>query len=293
MGTGKALVTQHPLWSYVLLTFVISWGGVLFVVGGPAGIPGTTHQQNVLLPVAVMVMLLGPSIAGIALTGLVSGKAGLRDLLSRSLRWRVGAGWYSVALLAAPVVAATTLLLLSLSSRAFLPGIVTAEGKVSVLLVGLGGALSAGVFEEIGWTGFALPRLRTRHGIVVSGLVLGITWGAWHLLVNWWGSGTATGAFSVSLFLLQFVFYATVLPAFRVLMVWVYDRTGSVLVAMLMHASLTGSDPLILTPTNLPWTGIVTWRLVVAAVLWTAVAGLAMALRGQRRGGPVPTYGAT
>ncbi len=290
MPTVKALVTQHPLASYFLLTFVISWGGVLYVVGGPAGIPGTTEQQNALLPVAVLVMLLGPSIAGIGLTGLVSGKTGLRDLLARCLRWRVAAGWYAIALLAAPLVAATTLLLLSLWSPAFLPGIVTAEGKGSVLLVGLAGALSAGVFEEMGWTGFALPRLRARRGVIASGLLLGIVWGAWHLFVNWWGSGTSTGAFSASLFLLQFVFYAAVLPAFRVLMVWVYDRTRSVLVAMLMHASLTGSDPLILTPSHLQWTGLVTWRIIVAAVLWTAVAALAVSFHRRHLREPAPGH---
>lgn len=289
MPTVKVLVTQHPLASYFLLTFVISWGGVLWVVGGPAGIPGTTEQQNALLPVAVLVMLLGPSIAGIGLTGLVSGRAGLRDLFARCLRWRVPAGWYAIALLAAPFVAASTLLLLSLWSPAFLPGIVTAEGKGSVLLVGLAGALSAGVFEEVGWTGFALPRLRARCGVIASGLCLGVVWGAWHLFVNWWGSGTSTGTFSASLFVLQFVFYAVVLPPFRVLMVWVYDRTGSVLVAMLMHASLTGSDPLILTPSHLQWTGLVTWRLIVGAVLWTAVAALAVRVHRRRPGGTVPS----
>jgi len=83
------------------------------------------------------------------------------------------------------------------------------------------------------------------------------------------------------------VFYAGALPAYRVLMVWVYDRTKSLLVAMLMHASLSSST-LILQPlaTGMPY---LTWNLVLAAALWVVVAVVAMANRGQLSGQP-PGY---
>ena len=63
-------------------------------------------------------------------------------------------------------------------------------------------------------------------------------------------------------------------------MVWVYDRTGSLLVAMLMHAFLTASVPLILLP---PVTGapLLCWYLVLAAALWVVIAVVAMANRGR------------
>jgi hypothetical protein len=73
-------------------------------------------------------------------------------------------------------------------------------------------------------------------------------------------------------------FYVVALPAYRVLMVWVYDRTASLLVAMLMHASLSAST-LILRPRTTA--GHLTWNLLLAAALWIIVATIAVAKRGQ------------
>ena len=71
--------------TYFALTFAISWGGILLVVG-PGGLPGTTEPIARLLPFAVLAMLAGPSVAGLLLTGLVRGRAGFRELLSRLLQ---------------------------------------------------------------------------------------------------------------------------------------------------------------------------------------------------------------
>jgi membrane protease YdiL (CAAX protease family) len=193
----------------------------------------------------------------------------------------VGARWYAVALLTAPLLVTAILFVLSLTSPVFLPGIFTANDKASLLLVGIAYGLAAGFFEELGWTGFAVPRLRLRYSVLTTGLIVGLLWGAWHFLVAFWGSGTSSGAFSLILFLPQFLFYVGVLPAYRVLMVWVYDRTGeSLLVAMLMHASLTASVPLILQPVA---TGmaLLSWYLVLAAALWVVIAAVAVANSGQ------------
>lgn len=77
---------------------------------------------------------MGPSVAGILLTGLVDGRTGLRELLSRLLRWRVGLRWYAVALLTSPLVSTAIILALSLTSPAFLPAIVKAEEKANLVL---------------------------------------------------------------------------------------------------------------------------------------------------------------
>ena len=172
------------------------------------------------------------------------------------------------------------LLALSLTSPVFLPGIFTSDEKAALLLVGIAYGLAAGFFEELGWTGFAVPGLRLRYGLLTTGLIMGILWGAWHFVVAFWGSGSASGAFSLPLFLAQFLFYVGVLPAYRVLMVWVYDRTESLLVAMLMHAGLTASVPLILMPLA-TWGALLSWYLVLAAALWGVVAAIAVASGGQ------------
>ena len=166
-------ITRHPVLTYFALAFAISWGGFVLVVG-PGGFPGTGSQFDALLPFVASAMLAGPAVAGLLLTGLVSGRAGLRELLSRLLRWRVGARWYVVALLTAPVLAAAALFALSLTSPIF-----TAQSKAAILLAGITAGLTT-VFEEVGWTGFAVPRLRRRYGVVATGLIVGVLWGAWH-----------------------------------------------------------------------------------------------------------------
>lgn len=182
----KAFIKRHPVLTYYVLTFAISWGGVLLVIGGRSGIPGTTWQTDPRLPFVILALLAGPSVAGILLTGLVYGRAGLRELLSRLLRWRVGARWYAVALLTAPLLMTAILFALSLLSPEFLPAIVTTDDKASLLLLGIAVGLGGGFLEELGWTGFAIPGLRQRHGVLATGLIVGVLWGAWHFLVNGW-----------------------------------------------------------------------------------------------------------
>jgi membrane protease YdiL (CAAX protease family) len=274
MTTIKAFIRGHPLLTYFALAFAISWGGVLIVVG-PGGIPGTSEQTKMLFPFVYLAMLAGPSVAGILLTGLVYGRAGLRELLSRLLRWRVGARWYAVALLSAPLLMTAVLLALSLTSPMFLPGIFTTSDKATLLLSGIAVGLVAGFFEELGWTGFAVPTLlRLRHGVLATGLIVGVLWGAWHFLVAFWASGSSSGALSLALFLPAVLF--SFLPAYRVLMVWVYDRSEeSLLVAMLMHTSLTAST-LILMPLAISGVPLVTYDLVLAGALWVVVGAVAV-----------------
>jgi hypothetical protein len=72
--------------SYYALAFAISWGGILLVVGGPRGIPGTQADIDRLMPYAIPFMLLGPATAGLAMTALVDGRHGLGELFRRLIR---------------------------------------------------------------------------------------------------------------------------------------------------------------------------------------------------------------
>jgi len=288
MTTIKAFIKRHPMLTYFALVFAISWGGVLIVVG-PSGIPATNKEQfDTLFPIAILAMVAGPSVAGILLTGLLYGRAGLRAFGSRLLRWRVGARWYAVALLTAPLVFTAVLLTLSLTSSEYLPGILTSDDKASVVLMGIFAGLMAGIFEELGWTGFAIPTLlRLRYGVLATGLIVGLPWAVWHLLVTFWASGTISGEFALASYLLDpFLF----LVAFRVLMVWVYDRTGSLLVAMLMHTSLTAST--LILGAGIAGVPLVTFDLIWAAVLWAVVAAVAVANGGKLSQQPLRRRGA-
>jgi uncharacterized protein len=279
MTSIMAFIKRHPVRTYYALAFALSWGAVLTVIG-PGGILATQEQYERLMPLVGPVMLIGPTIAGILLTVLVYGRVGLRELLSRLLRWRVGARWYAVALLTAPLLAAAVLLVLSLLSPAFLPGIFTADDKAIPLLMAMAVGLFVGTFEELGWTGFAIPQLRQRFGVLTTGLIAGFLWATWHVLVNVWASASMAGDLSLTIFLPALLVSNSIgyLPAFRVLMVWVYDRTESLFVAMLMHASLTAV--FFLQP-PLAGVAVLAYILLFAAVLWLVVAAVTVANRRQ------------
>ena len=277
-STIETFIKRHPLVTFYTLTFSISWGGMLLAIGGPGGLPGTPEQADRLMGIAFS-LVAGPSVAGLLLTGLVSQRAGLRDLFARLCRWRVGARWYAVALLTSPVLTMTVFFALSWRFSDF--PIVTTDHRTSMLLQAIAVGLGGGFLEELGWTGFAIPKLKRRHGVFATGLIAGVLWGAWHFLVNFWYSGANSGQVPLAFFVnLYFLTGVAQLTAYRLLMVWVYDRTESLLVAVLMHASLIVSTTPMLVPTM---TGIafLTWFVALAIALWVAVAAVAVANGGQ------------
>jgi membrane protease YdiL (CAAX protease family) len=274
--TIKAFIKRHSVLIYFVLTFAITWGCMALVIG-PDGFPITAEQFETAGPLVYVAMLVGPSAAGILLTGLTDGRAGFRELLSRLFRWRVGAGWYAAALLTAPLLATVVLLALSLISPEFLPAILTADDKLALLVSGIAAGLVVGIFEELGWTGFAVPRMKLRYGVVTTGIIVGLLWGAWHFL-PFWESDSFSGAFPLIILLARLFSW---LPPYRLLMVWVYDHTESLLVIILMHASLVFST-LSLPSMELSGMALLTWLLVWAAVLWIVAAAVVVADRMKR-----------
>jgi uncharacterized protein len=263
-------IRRHPVATYFALTFAISWGGFLLAVG-PGGFTNSDWQTDARFPFAVLAMLSGPAVAGLLLTALLDGRMGLREILSRMLRWRVGARWYAAALLPAPLLAAAVLLALSLSSPIF-----TTHNRGAVILSGITAGLSV-VPEELGWTGFAVPRLRRRYGIVATGLIVGVLWGAWHFLQGLYISDTYAGTLPVGLFLALNSFGAVAqLTAYRVLLVWLYDRTASLLLVSLMHGSLTASTIFLFRPlaAGMPF---LMYGWLLTAGLWVLVGVIALA----------------
>ncbi|MBN2115811.1 MAG: CPBP family intramembrane metalloprotease [Anaerolineales bacterium] len=270
-------IKKYPVLTYFALAFMISWGCIL-IVTGLDGFMGTREISEAQLPFVYLAVLAGPSIAGILLTGLVDGKTGFREMGVRLFKGRVAVRWYAVALLIAPLLMTAILCLLSLASPVFLPAIVTADDKPGLLLTGTVMGLAVAFFEELGWTGFAIPRLRQRYGIMTTGLITGILWGLWHLPL-FLGSIRSAGTFLPGLYLSVMLF--SFLPAYRVLMVWVYDQTGSLSLTMLMHAPLTASQ-LILNPPAISGTSLVIYNLLFTAALWIIVAIVAVLNKRQR-----------
>lgn len=175
-------------------------------------------------------------------------------------------------------------LLLPLMSSEFRPAILDANHKSGILLGALGPSLLVGSLEEVGWTGFAVPHLRSRHSILVSGLILGVVWGAWHFPL-FWQADSFSGA-------LPFVILLTMLfswlPPFRVLLVWVHDRTQSLPVVMLMHAAVSFVT-LTVRPEGLSGTRLLTSLLVSPATMWLLLAAVGVANRWRLSRQPLGT----
>ncbi len=267
----KNFIKRHPVFSYYFLVFAISWGGILILIGGPGNIPDTNENAEKLFFPALIIMFAGPFMSGIIMNYFTDGMGGVRKLISRLLRWRVKVIWYLIAVLTGPLTVATVLFGLSIFNQKFLPGIITVDDKIGLIIFGVSwGIIGGGLLEETGWTGFAVPQLRKRYNILTTGLIVGILWGIWHFLIAFWASNYLRGEDSWSMFVAGFLaFYLIALPAYRVLLVYVYDRTGNLPVVMLMHAFLSAST-LIFQPII---TGEISfiWNLVLGIIFWIIV----------------------
>jgi membrane protease YdiL (CAAX protease family) len=262
MKNEKTFIQKNSALLYFVLTFAITWGCMAFVAA-PEGFPISQEKLAELGPMVYVGMLIGPSLSGIILTALDSGKAGFQELWRKLTKFRVDVRWYAVALFATPLVAAIILLVLSLLSPEFVPGIITSNDKGTLIVTGIVMGLFVGLFEEIGWIGFIVPRMRKRFSVLTTGIIVGLLWGAWHF-PPFWQSDTFFGAFPFFLLIIRLFAW---LPPYRVLMVWFYERTGSLFLTILLHASLDFTM-LVLPSANLSGWALVTWILVWSAVLW-------------------------
>ncbi len=262
------LLRRRPIFGYFVLTFVISWFGAFLVAAPhlPRGEPIPRFAGLMMFPA----MLLGPSFTGIFLTRIVDGPAGLRDLFVRMRRVRFPPQWYA-ALLIPPFFVATVLFLL----RAF----VSPSYSPNHFFIGAGFGIAAGFFEEIGWTGFAFPKLRQRFPPLIAATILGLLWGCWHIpVIDYLGTATPHGSHWLHFFLA----FTAAMTAMRVLISWIYSQTKSVLLAQLMHASSTGAL-VVFSPPGVTGGQEALWYAAYAAALWLLIAVLRLTrVRGVR-----------
>jgi membrane protease YdiL (CAAX protease family) len=260
MSRLSSMAQRRPLVTFFALTFALSWTFEIPLVVLGDGIAGTRGLVLNILAANV------PSALAIVLTVMVLGRRSLRKLLGRLLIWRVDPLWYLVVLgpaaLAGGMVALNALL----------------EGPAMGLgmpLLGAAAFLAFSVFpgsalgEEIGWRGYALPRLQTGRSALGASLILGVIWGFYHLPLYFTGqAGRPLGLFP--LFVVSTI-------ALSVIITWVYNGTGgSLLLVVLLHATYNLPLTLLIAPLGsrvtvpfLLYVGL----LVVAAIVVVIVAG--------------------
>jgi membrane protease YdiL (CAAX protease family) len=256
---------RHPVVCYFGLTFFLSWLGA-FLVAAPhlfRGQPLPNLTGILMFPA----MLVGPCLSSILLTRLFDGPAGLRDLFSRMRRFRFPIRWYA-ALLIPPVFVLGILLLL----KAFVSPVYSPNR----FWIGLAFGIPAGIFEEIGWTGFAFPKLSAKLPPLRAAILLGLLWGSWHIpVINFLGTAVPHGAYWLHFFLA----FTAAMTAMRVLISWLYAHTRSIPLAQLMHACSTGSL-VVFSPPTASARQEAFWYAAYAAALWLLVAVLILSQPG-------------
>ena len=208
-----AFVRRHPLVVFFVLAYVLTWPLIPLVSVSPLwGFPA----------------LFGPALAAIIVAVVTDGAPGLRDLLGRLVRWRVEARWYAVVLglpVVLALIAAGLHLLLGPQTSVDFGALSVLNFVVFILIVG----------EELGWRGYALPRLLAERSVLAASLILGALWGAWHLPTFFVPGAPQYG--------LPFSAFVLLTMAYSVVIGWVYVHArGSVLIATLLHGAINLSQ---------------------------------------------------
>jgi uncharacterized protein len=249
-------IRRYPVAAYFALTFLISWIGALAVAA-----PHLIRHQPLPKMTGILMfpaMLLGPGLAGIALTRIVDGKNGLRNLFRQMFRTWVPPRWY-LALLIPPVLVLSVLL--------FLQRFVSPLYTPNLFWIGVLFGIPAGFLEEIGWTGYAFPKMRSKSNGLASSILLGLLWSLWHIpVINYLGTATPHGVYWLPFFLA----FSLAMTAMRVLIAWIYTNTKSVWLAQLMHVSSTGSL-VIFSAARANAAQEAMWYALYGTVLWVAV----------------------
>jgi uncharacterized protein len=255
----RRFLQSHPAFVYFVLTFVISWTGAFCLVA-PRLLRGETIPKFTGL-MMFPVMLLGPSFTGLFMTWKNGGSSGLHTLFLRMARPCCTARWYAALLIPTALILTTLGILTLLLSPIYRP---------NSFFVGVSFGVVAGLFEEIGWTGYAFPALNRKCSAMTSAIVLGLLWSAWHIpVVDYLGTVTPHGSW----WLEYFVAFTAVMTAIRVLICWVYVSTGSLLMAQLLHAASTGAL-VALSPPHISAAQEAFWYGVYACFLWLTVGAV-------------------
>jgi uncharacterized protein len=208
-----SLVKRHPIITFFVLTFVLSWW------------PWPLYAMGV--PWAISPLLPGPVLAALIVIPLTQGWAGLKELGLRMIRWRVRWYWYAVAL-GIPLTAAAVAWALNVALGAPAPSLATLPPLTAILMVfaiKLINPLNGPMGEEPGWRGFALPGLQgSGLSPLLATLILAPLVALWHVPLVFAHEIPPVGLLGA----FTFTFVAT----------WVFNHTGgSVFMTLVMHAA--------------------------------------------------------
>ena len=233
MRALTSIVKRHPMISFFVLSYVLTWLGWTMPERLYTGTIGSG-----LLALPFMLMVPGPLIASIVVTVIMDGWPGVKALLRKFTIWRVDWQWYLIAIGLGPLVGLTATYM-NVALGAPNPTTLLVAAIPSTLLLfatRLVNPMDGPMQEELGWRGYALPWFQERYQPLVANLILGVIVAGWHLPWVWQGQ------------LPLFALLGTV--AYAIVAAWIVNNTkGSVLLALITHAAdgliragFTGAD---------------------------------------------------
>lgn len=226
----KTFLKKHQIIIFFTLTFIISWspwytGGVGFKAAGP-------------------------SYAGLIVVLLVSGWEGIKEMLGRLVKWRVGYRWWVVAFFG-PLLVVLTAIGLHILAGGEAPSFQVWKVEplmipvlMLILISPIGGA---GGEEPFGWRGYAQPMLQEKLGKwapIITSFIIGIVWAVWHL-PEFYNPASTQYALGWSGFVPLIIMEITN----SIIMTWLFNKTGgSVLVAgVIWHLAVDTFSTTLLT----------------------------------------------
>ena len=240
MYTLILLTKQHTLTIFCALTIALTFAATLLPLPGEA------------VPVVIVFI---PAFVAIALTAISEGKAGVRSLLGKLTEWRFRFQWLVIAV-GLGLVMRLTISLIALGFR-LIPAIqlrpIPAAQFVILALI----LFIFAIPEELGWRGYALPKLLFSRSPLATGVIIGVLWGSLHLALH------LPGMIYAGLPLLPTLLQ---LMGLSVLITWLYMQSGgNILITSLFHAA---QSFFVILNEGIPMTQLV-WLM---AVVYTVVA---------------------
>jgi len=203
MNTILSFIKRHSFVTFVVLSYLLSWWSAPFTNG--------------------QIIPYGPAVAAVIVIAITEGRSGLGNLWRKITNWRVAWYWYLIGPgMIASYVAGAYMLNLALGASVTTPPQLPSIGILLELL------LLGGMWEELGWSGYALPTLQQRfarrsNGVLVATLVTGVIRSIWHLPLFIYGHIHWFDALIFSF-------------AFQIMISWLFNRSGgSVLIVMVFH----------------------------------------------------------
>lgn len=224
----------------------IYWSLFIFqIIKLPPGIgtPNVSLQDMLVYIPIVVFSPYGPTFAAFLLTYINEGRELAKELWRKSWDSDIPLKWLLITILWFPLV---NLVFRTISAFVFdvtQPQLQWINNPLIIMMPFIASIINGGLSEEIGWRGYALPRLQSRFSAFQSSIILGFLEGLWHAPLVFWQGDQRYG---MSILLL--IIHQTIATFQRT---WIFNNTGeSILSAILFHAM--GNTAGWIIPFNLP-----------------------------------------